>query len=86
MDDFSTNNLTGAPTPLDEVLANSSTGIYQLRNFTAPTERRLPGGLSLAHDLQTRRRHRRRRQKRRDDQLGMTVNTTTGQITISPAR
>ena len=33
LDDFSTNGLTGTPTPTDEVLANSATGIYQLRNF-----------------------------------------------------
>ncbi len=33
LDDFSTNNLAGTPTPTDEVLANSATGIYQLRNF-----------------------------------------------------
>jgi len=33
LDDFSTNGLTGVPTPTDEVLANSASGIYQLRNF-----------------------------------------------------
>ena len=33
LDDFSTNNLTGTPAPTDEVLANSASGIYQLRNF-----------------------------------------------------
>ncbi len=86
MDDFSTNNLTGAPTPLDEVLANSSTGIYQLRNFYGTNGTALAGvgypsrtifkpvaGTVVAAKNGV------------TISSGMTVNTTTGQITISPA-
>lgn len=86
MDDFSTNNLTGAPTPLDEVLANSSTGIYQLRNFYGTNGTALAGvgypsrtifkpvaGTVVAAKNGV------------TINSGLTVNTTTGLITISPA-
>ena len=86
MDDFSTNNLTGAPTPLDEVLANSSTGIYQLRNFYGTNGTALAGvgypsrtifkpvaGTVVAAKNGV------------TISSGLTVDTTTGLITISPA-
>jgi len=86
MDDFSTNNLTGAPTPLDEVLANSSTGIYQLRNFYGTNGTALAGvgypsrtifkpvaGTVVAAKNGV------------TISSGLSVNTTTGLITISPA-
>ncbi|MBN8518829.1 MAG: DUF2460 domain-containing protein [Candidatus Accumulibacter sp.] len=86
MDDFSTNNLTGTPTPLDEVLANSSTGIYQLRNFYGTNGTALAGvgypsrtifkpvaGTVVAAKNGV------------TISSGLTVNTTTGLITISPA-
>lgn len=86
MDDFSTNNLTGTPTPLDEVLANSSTGIYQLRNFYGTNGTALAGvgypsrtifkpvaGTVVAAKNGV------------TISSGLSVNTTTGLITISPA-
>jgi len=86
MDDFSTNNLTGAPTPLDEVLANSSTGIYQLRNFYGTNGTALAGvgypsrtifkpvaGTVVAAKNGV------------TISSGLSVDTTTGLITISPA-
>ena len=86
MDDFSTNNLTGTPTPLDEVLTNSSTGIYQLRNFYGTNGTALAGvgypsrtifkpvaGTVVAAKNGV------------TISSGLSVNTTTGLITISPA-
>lgn len=86
LDDFSTNNLTGTPTPLDEVLANSSTGIYQLRNFYGTNGTALAGvgypsrtifkpvaGTVVAAKNGV------------TISSGLSVDTTTGLITISPA-
>ena len=86
MDDFSTNNLTGTPTPLDEVLTNSSTGIYQLRNFYGTNGTALAGvgypsrtifkpvaGTVVAAKNGV------------TISSGLSVNTSTGLITISPA-
>jgi len=86
LDDFSTNNLTGTPTPLDEALANSATGIYQLRNFYGTNGTALAGvgypsrniykpvsGTVVAAKNGV------------TISSGLTVNTTTGLITISPA-
>ena len=86
LDDFSTNGLTGVPTPLDEVLANSASGIYQLRNFYGTNGTALAGvgypsrnlykpvaGTVVAAKNGV------------TISSGLTVNTTTGLITISPA-
>lgn len=86
LDDFSTNNLTGVPTPLDEPLANTSSGVYQLLNFygtngPAPPGLGYPyrtifkpvaGTVVAAKNGVT-------------ISSGLTVDTTTGLITISPA-
>ena len=42
LDDFSTNGLTGVPTPLDEPLANTAGGVYQLRNYYGTNGTALP--------------------------------------------
>jgi uncharacterized protein (TIGR02217 family) len=86
LDDFSTHNLTGTPTPVDEVLANSATGIYQLRNFYGTNGTALAGvgypwrnlykpvaGTVVAAKNGV------------TISSGLTVDTTTGLITISPA-
>jgi uncharacterized protein (TIGR02217 family) len=86
LDDFSTHNLTGTPTPTDEVLASSASGIYQLRNFYGTNGTALAGvgypwrnlykpvasTVVAAKNGVT-------------ISSGLTVNTTTGLITISPA-
>lgn len=86
LDDFSTNNLTGTPTPTDEVLANSASGIYQLRNFYGTNGTALAGvghpwrnlykpvaGTVVAA------------KNGATISSGLSVDTTTGLITISPA-
>jgi uncharacterized protein (TIGR02217 family) len=86
LDDYSTNNLTGTPTPLDEPLANTATGIYQLRNFYGTNGTALAGvgypwrnlykpvaGTVVAAKNGI------------TISSGLTVDTTTGLITISPA-
>jgi len=86
LDDYSTNGFTGTPTPLDETLANSATGIYQLRNFYGTNGTALAGigypsrtiykpvaGTVVAAKNGV------------TIASGLTVDTTTGLITISPA-
>ena len=86
LDDFSTNNLTGTPTPTDEVLANSASGIYQLRNFYGTNGTALAGvgypsrtiykpvaGTVVAAKNGV------------TISSGLSVDTTTGLITITPA-
>lgn len=86
LDDFSTHNLTGTPSPLDETLANSATGIYQLRNFYGTNGTALAGvgypartiykpvaGTVVAAKNGV------------TISSGLSVDTTTGRITISPA-
>ena len=86
LDDFSTNGLTGVPTPLDEPLANTASGVYQLRNYYGTNGTALPsigypmrniykpvaGSVVAAKNGVT-------------IGSGITVNTTTGLMTISPA-
>lgn len=85
-DDFSTNGLTGTPTPLDETLANSATGLYQLRNFYGTNGTALAGvgypartiykpvaGTVVAAKNGV------------TISSGLTVDPTTGLITIAPA-
>ena len=70
LDDFSTNNLTGVPTPLDEpgehVQRRLSAAELLRHQWTGSAWSRLP----LPNDLQARRRHRRCGKERRHDQLG----------------
>jgi len=86
LDDYSTNAFTGTPTPLDETLANSATGIYQLRNFYGTNGTALAGvgypsrtiykpvaGTVVAAKNGV------------TISSGLSVDTTTGLITISPA-
>lgn len=86
LDDYSTNNLTGTPTPLDETLANTASGIYQLRNFYGTNGTALAGvgypsrtifkpvaGTVVAAKNGV------------TISSGLSVDTTTGLITISPA-
>ena len=86
LDDYSTNALTGVPTPLDEPLANTASGVYQLRNYYGTNGTALPsigypmrniykpvaGTVVAAKNGVT-------------ISSGLTVDTTTGLITISPA-
>ena len=86
LDDFSTNNLAGTPTPTDEMLANSATGIYQLRNFYGTNGTALAGvgypsrtiykpvagTVVVAKNGVT-------------ISSGLSVDTTNGLITITPA-
>ena len=86
LDDFSTNNLTAVPTPTDEVLANSASGIYQLRNFYGTNGTALAGvgypsrtiykpvaGTVVAAKNGV------------TISSGLSVDATTGLITITPA-
>lgn len=86
LDDFSTNGLTGVPTPTDEPLANSAAGIYQLRNFYGTNGTPLAGvgypwrnlykpvaGTVVAAKNGV------------TISSGLSVDTTTGLITLSPA-
>ena len=85
-DDFSTNGMTGAPTPLDQALANTASGIYQLRKFYGTNGTALSGvgypsrtiykpvaGTVVAAKNGV------------TISSGLSVDTTTGLITITPA-
>ncbi|HCZ15765.1 MAG TPA: hypothetical protein DHV85_14505 [Candidatus Accumulibacter sp.] len=85
LDDFSTNGFTGTPTPLDQPLANTASGVYQLRVFygtngAAPSHgypsrtiyKPVAGTVVAAKNGLT-------------ISSGLSVDTTTGLITITPA-
>ena len=86
LDDFSTNNLTGTPTPTDRVLANTASGIYQLRTYYGTNGSALPsigypvrnlykpvaGSVVVAKNGVT-------------INSGLAIDTTTGRVTITPA-
>lgn len=85
-DDFSTNGRTGTPTPLDVALANTASGVYQLRNFYGTNATALAGvgypsrtiykpvaGTVVAAKNGV------------TISSGLSVDTTTGLITITPA-
>ncbi len=86
LDDFSTNNLTGVPTPTDEVLANSATGIYQLRNFYGTNGTALAG---VGYPSRTIHKPVAGTVVAAKNGVtigsGLSVDTTTGLITIAPA-
>ena len=86
LDDFSTNGFTGTPTPLDQPLANTASGVYQLHVFYgtnggAPSlgypsrtiYKPVAGTVVVAKNGLT-------------ISSGLSVDTTTGLITITPAQ
>ena len=86
LDDYSTNNLTGVPTPLDEALENTATGIYQLRNYYGTNGSALSG---VGHPSRTITKPVAGTVVAAKNGVtivsGLTVDTATGRITISPA-
>jgi uncharacterized protein (TIGR02217 family) len=86
LDDFSTHNLTGTPTPTDVALANTASGIYQLRTVYGTNGTALAGvGYPVRNIYKPVAGTVVAAKNGVTISSGLTVDATTGLMTLSPA-